>query len=70
MTQKKEDSKQIALNWMSIQLDDLQNTVNLVDKLIEGGKVNSKLMNAVLGLRVGSNRIANTFFEIPEVKRS
>ena len=63
------DAKQIALNTMSVQLANLGDTVNRVEKLVEDGKNNSKIMNGVLSLKIGSDRIVKTFFEIPETDK-
>ena len=63
------DAKQIALNTMSVQLANLRDTVNRVIKLVEDGKNNSKIMNGVLILKIGSDRIVKTFFEIPETDK-
>jgi len=63
------DAKQIALNTMSVQLANLGDTVNRVIKLVEDGKNNSKIMNGVLSLKIGSDRIVKTFFEIPETDK-
>jgi len=63
------DAKQIALNTMSVQLANLGDTVNRVIELVEHGKNNSKIMNGVLSLKIGSDRIVKTFFEIPKTDK-